>query len=176
MADHIKKDITKSFIQLGLRISIQTNIRSVNFLDEMFNLCNGKYYPYHKPNDKPLYSNRLSNHLPQILRQLTAAISRRLTDISYDADGFCEATPLYNYALRDSEFMHDVEYMESRKAKDPVSRQDGNQPRRCNCRKPEQCPFSGQCLTSKLVYKATVETNSKYLGLKGGYRFDGNTF
>ena len=36
---------------------------------------------------------------------------------------------------------------------------DGNQPRRCNCRKPEQCPLNGQCLTSRIVYKATVETN-----------------
>ena len=82
MADSIKKDITKSFNQLGLHITIQTNIRSVNFLDVMFNLRNGKYYPYCKPNDKPLYINRLSNHPPQILRQLTAAISRHLTDIS----------------------------------------------------------------------------------------------
>ena len=34
-----------------------------------------------------------------------------------------------------------------------------NQPRRCNCRKPEQCPFIGRCLTSKTVYKATVVTD-----------------
>ena len=120
MADHIKKDNTKPFTQLGLRITIQTNIRSVNFLDVTFNLRNGKYYPYRKPNDKPLYISRLSNHPPQILRQLTAAISRCLTDISYGADVFREAAPLYKNALRDSGFMHDIEYVESRKAKDPA--------------------------------------------------------
>ena len=42
-----------------------------------------------------------------------------------------------------------------------TEREDGNQPRHCNCRNPEQCPsLSEWCLTSKLVYKATVETSS----------------
>ena len=99
LADRIKKDFTRSFDQLGLGITIQTNIRSVNFLNVMFNLRVVKYYPYLEPNNKPLYINRLSNHPPLILRQLTAALSRRLTDLSYDADVFREAAPLYNNAL-----------------------------------------------------------------------------
>ena len=219
-----------------MRITIQLNLRTVNFLDVTFNLCNGKYYPYRKPNDKPLYINRLSNHPPSILRQLTSAISRRLTDISYDADVFREAAPLYNNALRDSGFTRDVEYAGSRKAKEPgvkrnrarritwfnppysknvITRvgqkflklidkhfpvgsklhkvfnrstvkvsymyscmpnmgsiikrhnaricgavQEGdNQPRCRNCHRPEQCPLSWRCLTSKIVYKATVATD-----------------
>ena len=41
---------------------------------------------------------------------------------------------------------------------------------RCNCRKKESCPLNGECLTSQLVYRATV-TNAvnkdmkKYIGL-----------
>ena len=62
-------------------------------------MANGKYYPYRKPNDRPLYINKLSNHPPSILNQLPAAISRRLTDISYDAEVFKEAAPLYDDAL-----------------------------------------------------------------------------
>ena len=46
VAERIKTDIIKSFHQLGLRITIQTNLRIVNFLDVTFNLINGKYYPY----------------------------------------------------------------------------------------------------------------------------------
>ena len=197
-----------------------------------------KYYPYCKPNNKPLYINRLSNHPPLILRQLTSAISRHLTDISHNADVFREAAPLYNNALRDSGFTKDAEYMESRKAKEPVAKRNrvrritwfnppyskntitrvgqkflklidkhfpvgsklhvhkvfnrstikvsyctvvcpiwevllsntvpvcveqskggDNQPRRCTCRKPEQCPPNGRCLTSKIVYKPTVVTD-----------------
>ena len=234
VAEGIKKDIIKSFSQLGLRITIQANLRVVNFLDVTFNLSNGKYYPYRKPNDKPLYINKLSNHPPPILRQLPAAISRRLTDISHDVDVFQEAAPLYNNALKESGYTENVEYVECRKNKGPVSkrnrarrvtwfnppysknvltrigqkflklidkhfpvgsklrkvfnrntvkvsyccmpsmgciikqhnarvreteREGGEQPKRCNCRTPERCPLNGHCLTSKIVYKATVETD-----------------
>ena len=41
-----------------------------------------------------------------------------------------------------------------------AGREDGGQTRRCNCRKPEQCPLNGRCLTSRIVYKATVETSN----------------
>ena len=80
MAESAKKDITKSFNDLGLRITIETNLKTVNFLDVTLNVCtcNGKYYPYRKPNNRPLYINRLSNHPPSILKHLPAAIGRRL--------------------------------------------------------------------------------------------------
>ena len=120
--ERAKKDIIKSFQELGLRITIQANLKIVNFLDVTFNLCNGKYYPYRKPNDKPLYINRLSNHPPSILRQLPASISRRLTDISCDEDVFQEAAPLYNTALKESGFKEDVEYVASRKTMEPVAK------------------------------------------------------
>ena len=40
----------------------------------------------------------------------------------------------------------------------------------CNCRKKESCPLNGECLTSQLVYRATVtnavnEDMNKYIGL-----------
>ena len=96
MAERAKMDIVKSFNDIGLRITVQTNLETVNFLDVTLNLCNGKYYPYSRPNDRPLYINRLSNHPLSILKHLPAAISRRLTDISHDAEVFKEAAPLYN--------------------------------------------------------------------------------
>ena len=141
-AERIKKDIIKSFNQLGLRITIQTNLRIVNFLDVTFNLSNGKYYPYRKPNDKPLYINRLSNHPPSILRQLPTAISRRLTDISHDVDVFQEAAPLYNNALRESGYTENVEYVEGRKSEEPVSKR--NRARRVTWFNP---PYSKNIIT-----------------------------
>ena len=74
MAEHTKKDIVKFFNNIDLRITIQTNLKTVKFLDVTLNLRNGKYYPYHKPNDRPLYISRVSNHLPLILKHLLAAI------------------------------------------------------------------------------------------------------
>ena len=37
-----------------------------DFLDVTFNLKSGKYWPYRKRNDQPLYINARSNDLPMI--------------------------------------------------------------------------------------------------------------
>ena len=91
------------------------DLKIVDFLDLTFNFNNGKYYPYQKLNDSPLYINKLSNHPHSILNQLPAAISWRLTDISYDAEVFKEATPLYNDALKESWFTESVKCISSLK-------------------------------------------------------------
>ena len=45
--------------------------------------------------------------------------------------------------------------------------------RTCNCRKPDQCPLDGNCLTTGLVYKAMVTTTDssvikQYIGSTEG--------
>ena len=70
-----------------------------------------RYTPYHKPNDKPLYINRLSNHPPSIL-----------IDISHEVDVFRDAASLYNKSLRESGYTNDVQYVAGRKNKTPVSK------------------------------------------------------
>ena len=117
MAENAKKDIPKSFNEIGLRITIQTDLKTVNFLEVTLNLCNRKYYTYRKLNNRPLKINRLSNHPPSILKHLPTAISTRLTDIAHDAELFKEALPLYDNTLRDSGFQDNVEYTVSRKAR-----------------------------------------------------------
>ena len=234
--ERMRKDVTKHFKNLGLRITIETNMKITNFLDLTLNLANGKYYPYRKPNDIPLYIHRLSNHPPSILSHLPAAISRRLTDISNDKDVFEAAAPIYNNALSSSGYSDDVRYIEERKMgqrrnqprkrnrarkvtwfNPPYSKSvklnigqkflrlldkhfpagsrlhkifnrntvkvsyccmpnmsaiikrhnahvcdtthaGANQARHCNCRKPEECPLSRECLASNIVYRATVST------------------
>ena len=54
----------------GFKITITTNLKTVNFLDATFNLCTGKYQPYKKPNDTPTYINVNSNHPPNIIKAL----------------------------------------------------------------------------------------------------------
>ena len=50
-----------------------------NFLDVIFNLKNGSYQPYKKLNDELKYINVLSNHSPQLLKQLLTTISGMLS-------------------------------------------------------------------------------------------------
>jgi len=64
-SDRIRKDIIKLFEEIGLKITIQTNLKIVNFLDITFNLNNGSHKPYKKPNDQPMYINKNSNPPPE---------------------------------------------------------------------------------------------------------------
>ena len=121
-AERIKKDLTKHFSALGLRITIRTNLRIVNFLDLTLDLNCEKFYPYRKPNDEPAYIHRSSNHPPSIIRNVPAAISRRLTDISSDEPAFQQAAPMYNSALKDSGYSESVSFLADRK--DPRRRTD----------------------------------------------------
>ncbi|PFX24427.1 hypothetical protein AWC38_SpisGene10980 [Stylophora pistillata] len=61
-AERIRKDIDKHFKNHGQNITIQTNLKIVNYLDVTFNLNNGTFYPYRKPNNQPLCINAKSNH------------------------------------------------------------------------------------------------------------------
>ena len=57
-----KKQVVKVFKDCGLSITIKCNLKSVDFLDVTFDLINDIYKPYYKPNNKPLYINKHSNH------------------------------------------------------------------------------------------------------------------
>ena len=65
-SERIKKKIIKLFHQHGLNVTAETNLVQTNFLDVTFNLKSGKYWPYRKPNDQPLYIHQHSNHPPAI--------------------------------------------------------------------------------------------------------------
>ena len=90
----IWKDTIRTFRQsFGLKITITTNLKTVNFLDATFNLCTGKYQPYKKRNDTPTYINVNSNHPPNIIKALPNSISQRTNNISSDKATFNNAAP-----------------------------------------------------------------------------------
>ena len=67
--DQLRKKIIKIFKETGFKIDIETDLKIVNFLDMTFNLINGSYKPYKKPNDTLLYIDKNSNHPPQIIKK-----------------------------------------------------------------------------------------------------------
>ena len=91
----IKKDLCAIFSKHGLRITIEANKKIVNFLDVTLNLTSGKYMPYTKPDNIPLYVNKKSNHPPQIIKNIPKSINNRLSEISFDEESFNKAAPLY---------------------------------------------------------------------------------
>ena len=109
-SDRIRKDIVGIFKELGLKITIETNLKIVNFLDITFNLVTGIHQPYIKPNDQPLYINKKSNHPPNIIKALPESISRRISNISSNKEVFNVAAPFYNKALAASGYSEKIEY------------------------------------------------------------------
>ena len=80
-SERLKKSIVKFFGDNGLNITIEFNMNTVNFLDVTFDMNSGKYWPYMKPNDQPLYIHKESNHPPGIIKQLPKMIETNFWDI-----------------------------------------------------------------------------------------------
>ena len=109
-SDRIRMDIVSIFQEFNLKITIQTNLKAVNFLDVTLNLSTGTYQPYNNPNDSPLYINTKSNHPPNIIKSIHESISRRISTISSNKDIFDRAAPYYNNALSASGYSERIEY------------------------------------------------------------------
>ena len=60
-----RKNIIALFKNEGLSITIETNLFETDFLDVTFNLATGKFFPFRKPNNQPLYINAKCNHPPK---------------------------------------------------------------------------------------------------------------
>ena len=67
--DRERKNIIKILKDARFNIDIETNSKVIDLLDITFNLNNGIYKSYKKPNDTLLYINKSSNHPPQIINQ-----------------------------------------------------------------------------------------------------------
>ena len=92
--------ITKVFKECGLSITCAVNKMIVGFLDVRFNLNDQTYKPYRKPNNDPVYTNKHSNHPPDIINKVAKALSKRLTSISCNKDVFDRNIGIYNTALK----------------------------------------------------------------------------
>ena len=100
--DCTRKTIIKILKDVGFSIDIETNSKVVDFLDITFNLNNGIYKPYEKPNNRLLYINKSSNHPPQIINQLPKIISDRLSRSSSNNEVFNTAKGEYEETLKSS--------------------------------------------------------------------------
>ena len=103
-AERIRKDFQKVFKRNGLNIIVQCNMKIVDYLDITFNLNDGTYRPFRKPNDTTNYIHKESNHPPSILKTLPSMIEKRISDLSATKEIFESAKPYYEEALRKSGF------------------------------------------------------------------------
>ena len=105
-----RKAIIKLFKECSLNITIQTNLKIVNFLDVEMNLDTGTYRPYRKLDNMPVYI-RKSNHPPTIIKEIPKAIAKRISDISSSEVVFNDSIPIYSDALRKSAFHDNITFI-----------------------------------------------------------------
>ena len=109
----IKKSIIQLYKSNDLKITIDMDLVQVDFLDITMNLKDGKFWPYRKPNNQPLYINKFSNHPPNIVKQLPKMIERRVSELSCNAVEFIKCKPLYEESLARSGYSYKMEYVQS---------------------------------------------------------------
>ena len=97
--DRIRKVIIALFKEEGLSIIIKTNPIETEFLDLIFNLATKKYFPFRKVNNTLLYINAFSKHPPTVIKQLAKIINNRISDLSYDKEGFDKVKSVYETAI-----------------------------------------------------------------------------
>ena len=93
-----------------MRVTIEANVKIVNFLDITLDLSADIYKPYMKDNDLPIYVNRESNHPPNVLKNIPLGINQRLSRISANEEVFNKAAPPYQQALDKSGFKHKLKF------------------------------------------------------------------
>ena len=110
IVDKIKKKIIKILQQHNLKITTEANLFQTDFLDVTFNLDTGKYWPYRKPENQPLYINTKSNHPPPIKKQLPHMIASRISQNSSGINEFQKAKSIYEDALKKSGYDENLQY------------------------------------------------------------------
>ena len=256
--EKIKKSLCKIFQENGLKITVEANLDTVNFLDVTLDLPRNSFAPYSKPNNTTTYVHAQSNHPPNILENIPVAINKRLSELKSNETIFNDAKPPYQDALRKSGYHHELKYEQERKERTKKNRarkitwfnppfssnvktnvgkafikivkqsfppehqlrklfntntlklsyscmpnvqniiaghnkkiHNGNNSssntdhangngissnnrkdmKTCNCRKPNECPMNGFCLSKSVIYRATVTTDEPnpntetYIGL-----------
>ena len=90
-SEQVQKNIQKIFKEHELDIIIQWNMKIVNYLDFTFNLNDGTYKSYTKPNNKIKYIHKNSNHPTSIIQRIPLS---RFSTLSFNEKIFQEAVPL----------------------------------------------------------------------------------
>ena len=82
------------------------------FLDVTFNLNDGTYRPFHKPNKETLYIHVESNHPLQIIKKIPRSIKKRLSRLSSTKNIFEKSKDYYEQRLRQRRFNEKLNYTE----------------------------------------------------------------
>ena len=117
-SEKIRKSIQAIFRKNKLKITIQCNLKTVDYLDVAFNLTDSSYRPFNKTNYEINYTHKQSIHPPSIIKQLPLSVKRRLRKLSSNEKIFNDSIPIYQEALVKSGYSHKLTYQKHDQNKD----------------------------------------------------------
>ena len=106
----MKDAIAKIFGKNGLKVTIHSSLKVVDFLDVTLDLMTGLHKPYCKPNTKPLYVHAKSNHPSSIIKNIPANINKRLSILSSNEEVFKSCTKIHQEALKTSGYDYKLKF------------------------------------------------------------------
>ena len=106
-----KKEICRIIRELGLKAEfVAVNTQIIDYLDVTLDLSTGLYKEYRKPNSRPIYVSKLSNHPPMVIKNIPLNVNKRLNMLSCNEEVFEQSKPKYQEALRASGYTHELKY------------------------------------------------------------------
>ena len=98
--DSARKNIIRIFNENDLKVTTETNVTSVDFLDVILDLRKNSTKPFIKPNSNTKnYVSTESSHPPVVIKSIPDMVSRRLSNISSSKDQFSQELPYYQEAM-----------------------------------------------------------------------------
>ena len=110
-AEQIKKKVQKLFSEMGLKITVDTHISEVEFLDLWLDIKRKCFKPYRKNNNIPSYIHFDSNHPTSIKKHLPNMISARISSLSSSKEIFNAEKPFYDAALQKAGYKDHISYV-----------------------------------------------------------------
>jgi hypothetical protein len=115
--EKVRKKVIKFFKEEGLNITIDANIKKVNFLDVTLDLESGTHTPFRKENSPPCYIDAKSCHPPSIKKQIPKTIEKRLSTLSSNEQVFNAEKTAYEAALKTAGYSSNLKYLPPTKPK-----------------------------------------------------------
>ena len=113
LIEQLNKKLHKLFNDIGFKITIESNIKLVNFLDVTLDLTNESFKPYRKNEEAvPVYINIGSNHPPNTKKDLPKMIGKRVSDLSSSHEVFEREKDIYNQALANAGYKDKIQYFD----------------------------------------------------------------
>ena len=109
--DRLRKQLIQVFRKNQLQITVECNVKIVDFLDVKLNLINNTYRPYRKEIHKINYVHKHSCHPPAVTKQLPLMIQNRLNILSSNETMFKAEKDIYEDALKNSGYSDKMNFI-----------------------------------------------------------------